>query len=629
MMKSTIKEDPLYDRKDAGRCLLDLLAPLKDYATGSGYNLGSTAALYPPKIAVMEGWSRTLWGIGSFIAGGSEYPGIEEQLSILREGVNPESPHFWGNCADRDQRFVEMAPIALCLIIAKETFWDGLNKDEQRNLYNWLSAIERYDLPQTNWHFFRIMVCLAFRHLGLPVNDKAENESFAIIESLYRGDGWYADGADGAYDLYNPMGFHYYGLVYAKLAANRDSERASLYIERARLFAPRYVKWFADNGSVIPYGRSLTYRFAAQSFFSACAFAGVEAVPWGVMKRIVLQGLRRWFSLPILDNGGILSIGYGYPNLIMADAYNSPGSPYWGLKVFLVLALKQDHPFWQAAETPLSSEPEITAEPIPNFIVSRNEEDIQLLGSGGMPDFEMNHAAQKYCKFAYSARFGFCVAHGSNGLERAAGDSMLLLSDIDSVSHTGVDYWRERGKTENKSSGQNWVSGVWRPWPEVKIVTLLVSLGYWHLRVHRIESDRKLKTAEGGFAIRRYSETGDASPPRNSSEEGAERAEAIAAYPWGASRINAIERESLRTGIIVAAAPNLNVLEPSVVIPTLMGTAGKGTTVLATAVCAGDCNNVIKAALPTVILYNDRVEIAEINDKFYNKEKQIIYLEGL
>ena len=617
-LNAHLRENPLQNMEDLRRCLCALLSPLKEHAVGGGIDLGNTAAHYSPRIALMEGWSRTLWGIGPLIAGGGTYPDIDLWLSILRDAVNPESPHFWGMPGSRDQRMVEMAAIALALIIAKETFWEGLDKTEQERLYAWLSAIQEQELPPTNWHFFRILVCLAFRELGLPVNEQAEEESFKIVESCYKDEGWYADGVDGAYDLYNPMGFHFYGLIYARFAGNRNPEHATRYIERAKLFAPRFAQWFRDDGSVVPYGRSLCYRFAANSFFSACAFAGVEALPWGTMKRIVLQNLRYWFSRPILDNGGILSVGYGYPNLIMADHYNSPGSPYWGLKAFLVLALNENHPFWQAEETPLPDQPQVTADKIPGFIVSRNADDVQLLCSGRKPPFEMNHAAQKYCKFAYSARFAFCVSHGGASIEQAGGDSMLLLSDIDSEMKAGGDHWRERRVTTENLSGENWISGVWQPWPDVKIFTLLVSLGAWHLRVHRIESARKLKTAEGGFAIRRYNGFDEALPLNNGATE---KWEALAAFPWGASRIAALEPLCARLGTLVVPAPNLNVLEPSAVIPTLTGTLGTGTSILVTAVCAGTLDAVIEAPLPVVAINEGSLKIS------YKEREQIIPID--
>jgi hypothetical protein len=299
----------------------------------------------------------------------------------------------------------------------------------------------------------------------------------------------------------------------------------------------------------------------------------------------------------------------------MADRYNSPGSPYWALKMFLILALNENHPFWQAEETPLSNQPQVTADKIPGLIISRNADDVQFLCSGRIAPFEMNHAAQTYCKCAYSARFGFCVSHGGANLEQAGGDSMLLLSDLDSETETGGNHWRERRGTTEILSGENWISSVWRPWPDVKIFTLLISLGAWHLRFHRIESARKLKTAEGAFAIKRFNDFDEALPLNNSA---AVEWEALTAFPWGASRIVALELSSTRIGTLVVPAPNLNILEPSAVIPTLTGTLEAGTSILVTAVRAGDRNAVIEAPLPVVAINEDGLKIS------YKEREQII-----
>lgn len=56
---------------------------------------------------------------------------------------------------------------------------------------------------------------------------------------------------------------------------------------------------------------------------------------------------------PIFDNCGILTIGYRYPNLHMAESHNAPGSPYWSLKAFAFLMIPDDAPFWQAEIEPL------------------------------------------------------------------------------------------------------------------------------------------------------------------------------------------------------------------------------------------------------------------------------------
>jgi hypothetical protein len=596
-----LSSNPLISRSDLERSLVTLLAPLKEHAVPGGYHLGNAGAHYPPKTALMEGWSRTLWGIAPLIAGGGTCPDPDTVLLILRQGIDPASPGYWGECGDTDQYLVEMAAIALSLITARRVFWDPLDREDRRRLYVWLSAIEKRKLPANNWHFFRILVCAAFRELGLPVDKEAEKESFDLVESCYRGEGWYLDGTGGAYDLYNPMGFHFYGLLYAKLAG--DPERAARYTERARLFAQKFASWFREDGSAVPYGRSLTYRFAAVSLFSAAAFAGPDILPWGVLKGLILRNMRWWFSRPILDNGGVLSVGYGYPNLVMADTYNSPGSPYWGLKAYLVLALGADHPFWRSEEAPLpeipGGEAEIKADPAPGFIVTRTPEDVQMLNPGQYPAFDMNHPAQKYGKFAYSARFGFCVSLGSCNIEKTGGDSMLMVSE-------GDGYWRERRQVRGRASGSNWTRSVWNPWPDVEITTTLVSLGAWHVRVHRIQSGRALETVEGGFAVRRYEPFDPAPPVCNTAGR---EPEALAAFPWGASRIAALEPApdtgktgGGRKGSLLFPAPNLNIQDPAVVIPVLEGRVGPGSALLACAVRAGDRDAVANAELPSISL---------------------------
>ena len=600
-----LKENMLIGRDDLRRSLIDLLEPLKTRVVPGGYFLGCSGTHYDPKVAMMEGFCRTLWGIGPLIAGGGNYRDIDVVLSILKEGTDPACDGYWGIAGNRDQRLVEMAPIALSLMIAKKKLWEPLSHDEKNNLYRWLSVIERCELPPNNWNFFRILVCACFRELDLPVDEKAEKESFDIIESVYRADGWYQDGPEGNFDLYNPMAFHYYGLIWAKLAGTQNRQRAERYLERAQIFASRYTSWFTSDGEGIPYGRSLCYRFAASSFFSACAFADLPVLPWGALKGYLLRSLRHWFSLPILDSGGILSIGCGYQNLVMSDRYNSPGSPYWGLKAWLVLAIGQDHPFWVSEEEAdllpeTADKNKILTEKVPGFVMCKNSEDAQIFTAGKfLSGFEMNNAAAKYGKFVYSAKAGFCVSLGNYSLEAVSCDSSLVLSD-------GGSYWRERRNVSNVRTGEpneeyGWVSSLWQPWPDVDVTTILVCLGVWHIRIHRIKSQRILQAAEGGFSVQKYlMPRSDSGYFRNekkllnlkskntiTSENAQDKKvyEAHVSFPWGMSRIIALEENSMRKGTTLTPAPNLNVLHPFAAIPVLEGKIEKGATVWITAAC--------------------------------------------
>ena len=68
------------------------------------------------------------------------------------------------------------------------------------------------------------------------------------------------------------------------------------------------------------YGRSLTYRFAQAAFWSACIYADVPVFSHGIIKGIIVRHFEEWFSHPITDNGGVLTIGYRYTNLHMSSS---------------------------------------------------------------------------------------------------------------------------------------------------------------------------------------------------------------------------------------------------------------------------------------------------------------------
>jgi hypothetical protein len=605
---------PLESRRDLELCLERLVAPLipRYERGGAGVRLGHTAAHYDEVATLLEGFSRPLWGLAPFAAGrraagaaaaGAAAEAIALTRKGLAEGSRPDGPNYWGVGGDRDQRFVEMAAISLALLIAPEDFWEPLDGGARRDLAAWLGTINEVELPPTNWEFFRVLVNLALKSRGLRCDEARLASSLAAVDALYREDGWYIDETN--YDLYNPFAFHFYGLVYARVAGDADPERAARYRERARLFAAQYLPWFAADGSAVPFGRSLTYRFASVSFFSACAFAGEEVLPWGVLKGLVLRGLRDWLSRPILDSEGLLTIGYGYPNLVMAEQYNSPGSPYWSLKAFIVLALPESHPFWAAREEPLPPLPPVSRNAPPNLLACRTgsgaSEHVYLLNAGQYPCWESVHAAAKYAKFAYSNRFGFCVQHSSFDLSKVGCDSSLVLSE-------GDGYWRERRRSRDRRSSESWVASTWEPWPDVAITSWVLPLGPWQVRVHEIRSARELECAEGGFSL---PDAGGTSGPRAPELERPREGALIARFPWAyggivdlilgavtaqAGAAQATAGAALRRAELHKPEPNLNVLYPKVLVPLLRGTLPRGRVVLACAVLAGLSGDGLEAA---------------------------------
>jgi hypothetical protein len=360
----------------------------------------------------------------------------------------------------------------------------------------WLRGSRNGKHGSNNHKFFRIIVDLALESVGVQIDSSGTEEYLDDMESLYMSDGWYRDGEDPddtrRIDYYNPFAMHYYGMFYA-VHRPSDKARGERFKERARTFASAFLHWFADTGSNIPYGRSLSYRQCVVAYWGYLAVAGIEALPWGVIKGVYLRNLRWWARQPITRRDGILSLGYAYPNPFMAERYLSNGSPYWAMKAFSPLSLPPSHPFWAAEELPMPERPPIASFPVPGLVFSHSSEHTVMFTAGPDSNKMMRFVPEKYQKFAYSTRYGFSVESDSRGFPSGVFDSMIALSD------DGLHY-RVRERCETAKIAGNITYTVWRPWANVTVETWLIPYPEWHVRVHRINSQQKLMTIEGGFS---------------------------------------------------------------------------------------------------------------------------------
>ncbi|MGF7030860.1 hypothetical protein J2T17_001766 [Paenibacillus mucilaginosus] len=581
MKSQPIVNNPLVTREDLILAFRQLSAPLLPYySPGSArLELGGTAASYPREVAGYEGFSRVLWGLVPLLAGGETSELLETVLEGIRSGTDPGHEEYWGTVHDYDQKSVEMAAFGLALALVPELLREKLSGEELERLAAWLRQINGRKLWDCNWLFFRVIVQIGFKKAGLPYDAELTRQTLDEIERFYLGDGWYADGVGGHSDYYVPFAIHYYGLLYAKLMEAEDPERSRLYKERAALFARRFLHWFAEDGSALPYGRSLAYRFSQSAFWSALVFAGVEPFPLGVTKGLILRNLRWWFAQGIFAPDGTLTIGYAYPNLIMAENYNAPGSPYWALKTFLPLALPADHPFWTAEELPLP-EPEesLAVQYAPHLVFRRAASGkvphVLAFNSGHGSSNEHTHTSAKYEKFVYSTLFGFSVPRAEWGLAQGAFDSMLALSEGDNL------YRVKRRCEETRIADDGLIYARWKPWADVEVHTWLVPGTPWHIRVHGIRTARTLDAAEGGFALGIERSGGvSAGPVETAVREDA----AYAAWAGTASGILRLYGSGGTAELIVPNA-NTNLLHPRTVIPTIRTRIEPGVTWLASAV---------------------------------------------
>jgi hypothetical protein len=553
----------------------DLVAPVVPYFSPgrARVRLGVNTAIHDDTAAELEAFARPLWGLAPLAAGKGAVPHAELWLRGLAHGSDPAHPEYWGEPRDRDQRIVEMAAIGFALALAPEQWWDPLTGPERDRLARWLLSALPRQTADNNWHFFPVLIGLGLDRVGVPYDRSLVAARLARLETFWRGDGWYSDGPTERRDYYVPWAMHFYGLLYARLAGDSlaGNERAGngrvghglavhgeRFRERAARFALDFRHWFADDGAAVPYGRSLTYRWAQAAFWGALPFAGVDALPWGVVKGYLLRHLRWWEGRPVTGPDGLLSVGYGYPQPALAEQYNAPGSPYWSLKAFLPLALAEDHPFWTAPEEPAPPVPAVSAQPHAGAVLMRASGDVTLL-SGRQHHAWVRHGAEKYAKFAYSSRFGFSLPGGTLGLAQGAYDSMLALSD------DGGAHYRVREEPVDPETRGDTVRCVWRPWPDVEITTWLAAAPPWHLRTHRVRTGRALHTAEGAFAVDRDAGVGRDMSMERSAGTGYARVSGRAGFS------GLRDLDGLREGEVVDCLPGTNVLARRTALPTLTG----------------------------------------------------------
>ncbi|MBQ7793395.1 MAG: DUF2264 domain-containing protein [Clostridia bacterium] len=486
----------LNSKQDYINCLTRILEPLKGcYSKGKAYmKCGETGVLYGQEAALIEAFARPLWGLAPLWGGGEEISDFDRiYLEGIINGTDPESEEYWGKIGNIDQKQVETAPMGLALVLAPEKVWEPLTAEQKKNFKNWLWQMNEVRSSDNNWNFFSVLVNLGLKNVGEEYDAEKIRYAVSRFDSFYRGDGWYCDGNTEQIDYYIAFAIHFYALIYAKVMEKDDPEHSRIFKERAMLFAQDFIYWFADDGSALAFGRSLTYRFAQVCFWSACIFAGIEPFPMGVMKGIISRNLEYWLNKPIFDNGGVLTVGYEYPNLNMAEEYNAFGSPYWALKTFLILALDENHSFFKAEPLPLPELAPLRVVKGARMVLQRKDGHVFALTSGQWLEWGTMHVAEKYSKFAYSSKYAFSIPRTYCKIEGAGTDSMLTFIK-DGMCHI------RRKCLEWRIEDDGTIYSRWSPFAGVEVETCLIPTAEGHIRKHTINSDADYTAYDCAFA---------------------------------------------------------------------------------------------------------------------------------
>ena len=482
---------------------LSLIKPLKKYLHRSDTRLhiNNMSSGAVDQVSEIEGFARMIWALGAIRSEDmSDNDSLWQAIrSGIESGTNPDNPDYFGELRPYDQRLVETAAMGFAMVNRPKAIYGLLDKTTQDRFITWLRGIEQVEAHACNWKFFRVMVEIGLKSMGLSYDQHAMEAHLDEMDTYYIKDGWYADGVPGQahVDYYIPFAMHYYGLFYAMHMKDVDPKRSQIYEERALAFAKNHIHWFAGDGAALPYGRSLTYRFAQVAFWSMLIVSGLE-LPFeiGVIKGIIMRHFTWWFEKPILDREGILTMGYAYPNQFMTEEYNAPGSVYWALKSMAILLLPKDHEFWQCEILPLPDLEDKVLQKEAKMVLCRHKSQDHLIAytTGYQHSNGHTHVSHKYEKFAYSTLFGFSVPRGLSGLDSGGFDSMLAVSE-------DGRYFRHKEQVRELEINEKQCRMIWHPFSDVTIETQ-IEVGFpWHKRTHVITTGRKLVIADCGFAL--------------------------------------------------------------------------------------------------------------------------------
>ncbi len=480
--------------------------------------------------SVLENFCRPFWGIAPILAVGEN---VELQIgdrtisvaeyvkSMLKKGLFGGERTSWDKYrkyfeqyAYENQNITELAGLAISLFFAREALWDPMDKADKERIakaiYEMAEVAYEHSWPN-NHYWFPLFAITVLKRLGYHYDrtDEMLRTGLAFLDTLYLGDGWYKDGEFGRFDYYEAWSLHLYPLLWTLIADDTFEgykEYRQSFIRRTNLFLPFFTHWFGEDGANVPFGRSLSYRFAACALFPVAVLAGCDIKP-AMAGRITAKNIGFFKEQCRFEETDIIPEGYLYHTSNVVESYTSDGGAYWCCKAFLALLMEENHPFWHYEDAELPAEKG-------NYLVVPTYKDIHILFEGHRGMVTMyNNTAQYYQngqhthkfgdmrgwygKFVYSSAVGF----GCSSCDKVSIDNMvsLMTTDKSMVSHRlGYrDLGYENGAlhsihtpffNDSKSTIESWI----------------IPLGGAHVRIHKVILSQPYYVMEGGFAVGRW-----------------------------------------------------------------------------------------------------------------------------
>ena len=335
-------------------------------------------------------------------------------INAYIHGTDPSDPLYWGEPQKADQTG---SGIVLGLYLAPERFWDPLTDIQKKNLLTYLEKNSINPTWDNNHYLFHLLTTRFLEEHGGNGYREYHTAKLERLLGWYRGDGWYIDGDNRGFDYYNLWGFQ----LYMNWILRFDPLWSARYGDRIRDISSKFMGTapylYSRSSGHIPWGRSLTYRFAADAAIGWNVINGNGDMDPGLARRLMSGDLKYFLDHGAVSENGLIEVGYRGKNTALAEHYNSPLDSYFATQSFCVLLLPEDHPFWTAVEKPSPADRQGGRKAIKagGFVLNvRPDGDARIYFAGQTYDRTHWQASAKYMQEAYSADLGFCVAGGNS-----------------------------------------------------------------------------------------------------------------------------------------------------------------------------------------------------------------------
>lgn len=345
----------------------------------------------------------------------------------------------------------------------------------------------------------------AFLHsVGEDTRGLTGARNVARVEGWYAGDGWYTDGPEHAFDYYNAWAIHPYLSAWYRLTDRQHSAEAERHTGRLNEFVAGFADFVADDGALLHFGRSLTYRTAALAALWCAVSADSNTSPTiaaGASRKLASSVRSRF----VTEGVGVeqpLSLGWYGQHRGSCQSYSGFGSPFLAGIGFLGLALPADHPVWTDSEPepqpPLDA---VSSLPEVGWSLSRADGIFRMANHGSdhcwlSADSGQDPDDPHHAKFSYSSH----TAPGTDAAWADNIDGQLALVDQNGLASRRCAI---RGfRTDGALSGSVHLPQVnGKNLPGSAVLTLSILHGPHELRCHLVHGSAGYTVREGSFAL--------------------------------------------------------------------------------------------------------------------------------